>query len=250
MENNEINKILNFIAHCNEFINGKFLFANLKLKEISQAMEDSEQISLLLSQCETEFKYSLEQTKAFIKTPTKPGYFVKPEEPDKFIALCHMLIKDFALEVKDFDSFVKKYFEDEKISNQEKFCKQILEPFKNLISDYFELSKDNETFFQIVEVKKELPVEVKIDKCENTKSQIYLEMSEVCKNLITQIKANEFDKDVKNSALIILLELIRACEREDEQNVYALLIGLSFIEDKFKSLSYLFDELALIFEKL
>lgn len=248
MENNEINKILNFIAHCNEFINGKFLFANLKLKEIMQAMENSEQISLLVSQCEADFKYSLEQTKAFIKTPTKPGYFVKPEEPDKFIALCHCLIKDFALEVKDFDAFAKKYFEDEKVSIQEKFSKQILEPFKNLIADYFELSKDNETFFKIDDTKKEIE-EIKVEPCENKKGQIYLEMSEVCSNLIAQISANEFDKDLKNSALMILFEVIKACEREDEDNIYALLIGLSFMEDKFKSLAHLFEELALIFEK-
>lgn len=249
MENNEINKILNFVAHCNEFINGKFLFANLKIKEIEQSIEDSEQISLLIKQCETDFKYSLEQTKAFIKMPTKPGYFVKPEEPDKFIALCHLLIKDIALGVKDFDSFATKYFEDEQLSIQEKFCKQIIEPFKNLIADYFELSKDNETFFKLEKSKKEPKSEnTKIEQ--DDKKQIYLEIIEVCKNLIEQITTNDFEKNLKNSALIILLEVIRACERQDEQNVYALLIGLSYLEDKFKPLNHLFDELALVFEKL
>lgn len=245
MINNDFNSVLNFIFHCNEFINGKFLFSSLKVKEIYLAMQDSHQINDLVVQCENDFKYSLQMTKSFIKTPTKNGYFVAPEEPDKFIALCYNLFKNISEQKIDFDSFLLKYFLDDKLSINANFAKKIIVPLRDMIADYFDLEKENETFFKIEEPEQKT---VQSNTVED-KSNVFAEIIPICENLIVQIKDLNIKRETKNFSILILGEMIKSCRRKDEENLYALMIGLFKMKNQLKTVSHLFDELNFVLKK-
>ncbi len=168
MEKNGDFTVLNFIAECNEFIEGKFLFASQKLEALYKAILESPALVELFLQCSEDFKYSLEITKAFIKTPTKPGTFTPPKEPDKFLALVFGLLKEINEKTVNFNVFVPKYFsEDSKVPPTQAFANQVIIPLKSTVAKYFEVSEYSKEHFskeqiknQIEEVKEEIKEEV------------------------------------------------------------------------------------------
>lgn len=249
MDNNQINSILNYIAHSNEFCSGKFIFANLKLGEIYDAMICSDEIMEFVEDCCEDFRYSLEFTKAFVKTPTKPGRFVAPKDSKKFVALCFNLLKDFKQKKFDFDAFILRYFDgDEHLSKQQLFAKQFVLPLKNIIADNFELSKDNQMFFEIEKTEQVEKEEVIEEKNEN---ENFEQIKEVCKDLIEQVmSSSETCNQTKKSTVLILSQIIKSCDNLDSFNILALMIGLSFMEKEFKSLLHLFEELGYLIEKI
>ena len=255
MENINPFEIYNFIADCNEFLDGKYLFANTKILHILEAAQQSKDLMELFTQCSEDFNYSLESTKSFIKTPTKPGYFQAPQELDKMLALVYCLLNDFKDEKINFNVFVSKYFSgDEKLPPHQKFGVEIIKPLKETVAKYFELDdKSTKTYskaeidaknMELKEASEKAPEEVKQEQVKETstethdeeedlKEQLKLLINEISaesKSLIFVIKNNQRIKpNVAQDAVFLISEIVIACESQDFERVYALLVGFRYL---------------------
>lgn len=263
MTEEEQYSVLNFIANCNEFISGRFLFTSVKISQIADAIEQSPPLLELYNQCLDGFNKSLENTKAFIKTPTKPGYFVMPEELDKFIALAFGVILDVKAKQLDFNLFLKKYFSgDEKLTEIQKFSNEFLIPLRNTIAKYFELSQDNTTKYQIdfsklvneepvEQTEPEVEEEVEQEEFEEEDLINYDLAKEIALELLNIVKnTRKVHPEIKSDAIFVLSEIISACEEKDIHSLYALILGLKYIQPKFKNTNALMKELLLLFDNL
>lgn len=238
----ETRKIMNFIAHCNHFLDGKYLFATSKLKEINGDICASKDLSLLKDECLDGFNASLFKTKCLVKLPTKNGTFTSPTEKEDFIAIAFTFIDDICNEVVDYDNFTAKYFSSEKSEN--KFAKQIIEPLKLIISKLFNLPEDNETEFNVTAVvqKHEIPV-ITVEKYDNSNAIA------VAENLLKMIGMKQkLDQDQTN-AFVILRELKNALENNQVSEIQALFVAVGYIKKFLPDLDYMFEELAFCLRK-
>lgn len=231
--------IMNFIAHCNNFLDGKYLFATSKLKEISEDIQQSKDLSLLKKECLDGFNASLFKTKCLVKLPTKNGTFTSPTEKEDFIALAFTFIDDICNEVVDYDDFTAKYFYSEK--NENKFAKQIIEPLKLVIAKLFGLPEDNEAEFVINQQQTEIEVPV----VQNDNSSVIA----VVDNLIDIIAENAKGQHCQN-ALVILRELRHALDLNLVDEIKALYIALCYITPYISCYQYMFDELEYCLNRL
>lgn len=238
----ETQKIMNFIAHCNHFLDGKYLFATSKLKEINEDIRASKDLSLLKDECLDGFNASLFKTKCLVKLPTKNGTFTSPTEKEDFIAIAFTFIDDICNEVVDYDNFTVKYFSSEK--NENKFAKQIIEPLKLIVSKLFNLPEDNETEFNVATVvqKVEMPVPA-VEKHDNS------DAIAVAENLLKMIGMKQkLDQDQTN-AFVILRELKNALENNQVSEIQALCVAVGYIKKFLPDLDYMFEELEFCLRK-
>ena len=258
MDKNRENSILNFIANCNEFLAGKFLFASSKLHAIYEDIKSSEPLDELFEQCNEGFNYSLESTKALIKTPTKAGYFTAPEELDKFLALVYGILKDIYEGVIDFNLFVTKYFSnDEKTPPTVKFGKEVIIPLKDTVAKYFELDETNEQKFALEAFEKPEPEIVAVEIEEEVEEElfdlepIYYQIKTLSEKMLHLVKLEEkLPVSLKSDASFLLSEIIKACENEDIEKVYSLLIGFKYMQKNIKVLNGLMTHLLLVMAEL
>lgn len=247
MNNNNINAILNFIASCNEFINGKFLFATSKLQSMYDEIIASPDLEKLFLECNSDFDYSLEMTKAYVKTPTKLGYFTKPEELDKFLALTFGVLREIKEETIDFNIFASKYFSSEdKTPPTQKFAQSVIVPLRDTVAKYFDLDQNNKAknvLTDFVEDEKQEEVEeiseVKEEEPEINLAPIFEKIKEVSSNMLTIVKQEKKLKiEIKSDATFVLSEIINACEQNDIEKAYALVVGFRYLAKNIKSLKY------------
>lgn len=242
--------VLNFIAQCNEFVEGKFLFASQKLENLYQKILESPALVELFLQCSEDFKYSLEMTKAFIKTPTKAGTFTPPKEPDKFLALIFGLLKEINEKTVNFNVFVPKYFsEDAKIPPTQAFANQVILPLKSTVAKYFEVDENNKQHFSKEEIEKNKENQEKSD-LEKEQNQAQLENNEKIEEnqeneQVAQIKAMTDVEEIENEPVIISTfeEEIKSYKITYEDLMEALNLNLKQMQTKLKSMFKIKNEI-------
>lgn len=258
MEKNKENSILNFIANCNEFLAGKFLFASSKLHSIYETIKNSEPLDELFLQCNEGFNYSLESTKSLIKTPTKAGYFTPPEELDKLLALIYGILKDIYNNEIDFNLFATKYFSNEdKTPPTVKFGKEVIIPLRDTVAKYFELDEKNEQKFALEEtVEEKRVVQEELTEQENEEpeydlSSVYYQIKTLSEKMLSILRTEEkLNSLLKSDSIFILSEIIKSCNDEDIEKVYSLLIGFKYMQKHIKSLNSLMTHMLLVVAEL
>lgn len=253
MDTNKEKSISNFIANCNEFMTGKFLFASSKLVSILEDINQSEHLLELFTQCSEGFDYSLESTKAFIKTPTKPGVFNKPEELDKFLALTFALLKDINEEKIDFNIFVSKYFGGlEELPPTQNFARLVITPFKETVAKYFELD-DSVVLRQQIEPQKQEEIEEKPEEeaMSIDLTAYYDQIIAISQNLLMLVKENgRIKQNIKTDASFILGEIISACKSEDIEKAYVLIVAFKYMQKHLRGTKHLIEELLFVLKQL
>ena len=255
MEQNRQNSILNFLASCNEFLSGKFLFASAKLISMYEELVQSPPLKELFEQCSQDFDYSLQCTISLVKTPTKPGYFERPEQLDKFLALVFGILKDIYEEKIDFNIFVSKYFSaDEKLRPTQKFAAEMILPLRDTVAKYFELDENNTARFVLGAFEEEKQSEIEPQKVEEEEKEEEFDLTPVFENLkkvaLNMMALAKEDKkmktELKTDLLFVLSELLSACKTGDIEKAYALVVALKYITKKQRNLAHLMAELLFV----
>lgn len=259
MDKNNVNAILNFIASCNDFIGGKFLFAPAKLQSMYDEILLSPDLNNLFGECNKDFNYSLEMTKAFVKMPTKLGSFTKPAELDKFLALVFGVLKEIKEETLDYNIFVGKYFSaEDKIPPTKKFAQNVVVPLRDTVAKYFELDEHNKTRFALTEFVEEKPEEIIEPEAEKVEEEpkidlapIFERIKDICSNMLTIVKQTQkLNSDVKSDAVFVLSEIINACEAGDIEKAYALVVGFRYLAKNIKTIKYQMNALEMVLIEL
>lgn len=261
--NDEKAIIMNLIASCNELIEGKFILADSKISKILKNITDSKEVYNLLSECMVNFNFEKEFIRAKIKLPTKPGYFKMPEEKYKILPMVFCLLVDIEKRKIDFPQFLRDYFsvENGKISEFENFANEVIKPFRNAISDSFELpliidgrGQKNSKLIKNEESGEENMKELIINEVssepvatqakENEEIHIFKDLIKIVNEIIATVQYDyHIKEETKDNAIIILNGIVRACELEDFKLLNALLIGFDFISSSIKSIRFIYKEL-------
>ena len=106
VSNEELSKIAQFIAGCNDMINGKFILADVKITKVLNNIAESEELYRFISECMNNFDFIKELHRAEMKNSLNSGAFTPPQEPEKLVAFVFCLLVECDAKRIDFYSFI------------------------------------------------------------------------------------------------------------------------------------------------
>ena len=196
-----------FNLSCDDFIAGKYILANIKVKALINSIHSSEKLTDLVSSVLDGFDFNT----AFKESVTSQGLKL-PVGNQNIIAYCFNVLYNLDVGTVTFLDFLSKYFSSEKLSGGEEFklfADTIIEPFKKAIN--LEYAKTYE-----------------MTASEDYQNNLYHKLSNVAKVNLENIEEIRL-KDIEKEELELLLNaMIDASDKNDKKLVYTLMVGLEY----------------------
>ena len=104
------NELLEFTKACDEFIEGKFILADVKIANILKKIADSTDIYNILAECMINFDFSKEFSKSRVSGSVGANTFRLPTEIHKLIPLVFCLLVEIDKKNIDFNYFLRTQF--------------------------------------------------------------------------------------------------------------------------------------------
>ena len=138
VSNEELMKISQFMASCDDMIKGKFILADVKIAKILNMIAESQELYRFISECMIGYDFLREYHKAEVKNNLNGGVFSVPSEPSKLVAFVFCLLVECDAKRIDFYAFINENFNGEdRTETYNKFANQLLVPFKQAIANRF-----------------------------------------------------------------------------------------------------------------
>lgn len=143
ISNEELTKITQFVAGCNDMIGGKFLLADIKINKLLNMIAGSEELYNYIKECLVDFDFYKEYHKAEIHNRLNDGVFVAPTTAKSVAAFVFCILVECDARRIDFHKFVNENFpKDSKAESYKQFAEVLLIPFKNAVVEYFNLDNN------------------------------------------------------------------------------------------------------------
>ena len=199
--------IKQFNLACDDFIAGKYILANIKVKALINTINQSEKLTDLVSNCLDGFDFSL----AMRESVTPKGLEL-PQGDKNIVAYCFNILFNLDQGTITFLDFLNKYFASSKTTGGEEFglfAATIIEPFKTSINNQYQ---------QMYEM-------TSTEDYQNNLFHKLARVAEVNLNTINSIKL----KDIEKEELELLLSaIIEASNKNDRKLIYAIMVGMDY----------------------
>lgn len=140
ISNEELSKVTQFVACCNDMIKGKFILADVKISKVLKMIAESEELYAFVSDCMRDFDFSKELHRAELKNNLNNGSFAVPTDQQKLVAFVFCLLVEFDAKRMDFYTFINENFLSKDRSEvYGKFARALLVPFRDIIASHFGL---------------------------------------------------------------------------------------------------------------
>jgi hypothetical protein len=146
ISNEELTKISQFVASCNDMVNGKFILADIKITKILNQIAGSGELYNYIRECMIDFDFSREYHKAEVKNRINGGVFAVPTNPNTLVALVFCLLVECDAKRIDFYTFINENFGmSGKTEAYKNFSQKLLVPFRDAIAGHFGLGGAEES---------------------------------------------------------------------------------------------------------
>lgn len=234
VSNSEKIKLLSFIASCDDFATGKFLLVDSKINKLLKQIGEIDCLYNLFEELLINYDFEKEFNHCQIKFIGKPARFEVPKEPNKFLPLVFCMLVQIQDGSIDFPEFLKKYYN----SSSADFAKEVILPFRNMISDIFELPADASELVE--EIKEE-----KTEEEDNMEEELnyYEKLSELVSEMISIVEYSAKIKDsVKENANLVLNAMQEALDQNSLTILNGLIVGFEYIAPQIKNIKLLYNE--------
>ena len=255
MEKN-VRKVEKFVANCNDMLSGRFLDFNKKIENIANSINDSDDIlSYLATKILDGDREEIFNHAFVIDNKTKNGKISLPSEEKEKLTLFVTVINDLYSHKLNANKFLETYFRGGQGTPTQLFLEKIIEPFKNMIADYFKVDKSL-TLADLSKKEEEISEEEFADIEEDDEVNFETEFEEedmlalsinnivrVCDELEAKLKFEKKHESIVEDFGFMISALKHACAQKDMQNVNGLILGINYVSHKIKSTKYLVNEL-------
>ena len=217
MDNLDLKK---FNQACDEFANGKYILANVKIKAILSAISDSAKFTDLITECLQDFDFKL----AFQDSITEQG-LILPTGDKCVVGYCFNLLYNINNGSINFLDFLTTYFSKEDVKGEEfkDFVACIITPFKTAVNALYQemyLMTDSEDY----------------------QNNLFHKLTNISKcnlDIIDDFKLKEIQKDELS---LLLNAMMLASDKNDRKIVYALMVGIEYFAKANKGAKTLYLE--------
>ena len=127
-----------FIDRTDEFVESKYILADIKIVNILKAIASSETLIALFKNCLTDFDYFEAQKKYLVKNRFQggdKGEFVLPPNSRELLAFIFNVLVDIDAKNIDLGEFINKYFfvDGSFSSGYDAFINGMIKPFRNSV---------------------------------------------------------------------------------------------------------------------
>lgn len=234
-------EVKDVIFICDELINSKLLFADQKIDKLLEAIANCPDVYELLSDCVGNFNKEKEYEKAFTKDVKGNNLFVLPKEEYKILALVFCVLADIRNKKIPFNEFILKYFNDDGKLDGKIFMNRVIVPFRNLISEAFNLKEDEPIIEETLQIAEEemtpqqklkvvpFPIERASNylKDKNGISQTFLMAKDTAIEMIERLEEEKLDTQ-KKDCIFICHAIIISCIEQDFDLLNGLVCGLKY----------------------
>ena len=137
MREQDVLSINNFNEKCLDFMSGKYILADIKVRAILRAINESDVLTNLVARCVNNYDFNEGFKRATGDTIGEMDSLVLPEKPRERVALIYHILRCIDEEVISFYDFVSKYIrKSNQIGNEEftAFAETIVKPFNEAIN--------------------------------------------------------------------------------------------------------------------
>lgn len=207
---------------CDDFVAGKYILANIKVKALLESINQNEKLTDLVSGCLDGFDFN----NMFKQSVTSTG-LVLPKDNKDVIAYCFNVLYNLDVGTVTFLDFLSKYFSSSKLSGGEEFkmfADAIILPFKGSMNA--EYAKTYE-----------------MTATEDYQNNLYHKLSNIAQANIDTIDDINL-KDIEREELELLLNaMVDASNKNDKKMVYTLMVGLEYFVKYNKRAKYVYLQL-------
>lgn len=144
MEEKNLAQLQEFIAACNDFADGKFILADIKISKILKLISKTPQLYDLIAECM--INYDFEKEYQNIKISQENPSFELPIEAHKVIPFVFCLLVEIDSKKINFNEFLSSQFPYANGQNEEflAFSKNVIVPFRDAIANVFDIEIDQQ----------------------------------------------------------------------------------------------------------
>ena len=199
--------LIQFNTACDDFVSGKYILANIKVKALINSINASEKLTDLVSNCLDGFDFGAR----FRESVSSSGLHL-PHEDKNIIAYCFNILYNLDEGTVTFLDFLTKYFASSKMSGGEEFklfASTIIEPFKRAINNEYQRT-------------------YQMTSTEDYKNNLYHKLARVAEAniaVLDEIRLKEIEREELHYLLNAIME---ASDRNDKKLIYALMVGMDY----------------------
>ncbi len=240
------NEIENFFSSCDEFINGKFILADIKIAKLLRAITESSTIYNVVAESLINYDYKKESVILEEECKSKnDGNLVLPDNKNIVIPYVFSLLVEFDSKQQNFNEYLENNFVGASSQKEEyeAFAYCIIIPFKNAIAQAvgFDLNTNEQTDkSESVDDENEIQAQEDKDTVEEKMEEIREIEEKDDKTLlfdrlyrmanVIDDKLNSITKKTKRSNIQLLVDAIKeASELQNVKIILALVMALNEI---------------------
>lgn len=209
--NQVVHDLINFNTACDEFVNGKYILAEVKISSLLNIIAEDDKLRNIVASTLENYDFKENLIKA-TKSEGNGYSLTLPTDEKEIIAFVYGLFYRFNNKTIDFYDFISQYYKsDDENPGKEfyNFALAIITPFKDAINSIYS--------------KRHVIVESD-DYQKNYYNKIITAVKLIVKNLDNyKLKMNE-----KEEFTMLLNSLYLASQKNDKKLVFSLMVGLDY----------------------
>lgn len=211
MNNQVVHDLINFNTACDDFVNGKYILADVKISSLLNIIAEDEKLRNIVASTLEDYDFKEKLINA-TKSEGNGYVLILPTDEKEIIAFVYSLFYRFNNKTIDFYDFISQYYKsDDENPGKEfyNFANAIITPFKNAINSIYS--------------KRHVIVESD-DYQKNYYNKLITTVKLIVKNIDNfKLKMNE-----KEEFTMLLNSLYLASQKNDKKLVFSLMIGLDY----------------------
>ena len=211
MNNQVVHDLINFNTACDEFVNGKYILADVKISSLLNIIAEDEKLRNIVASTLEDYDFKEKLINA-TKSEGNGYVLILPTDEKEIIAFVYSLFYRFNNKTIDFYDFISQYYKsDDENPGKEfyNFANAIITPFKNAINSIYS--------------KRHVIVESD-DYQKNYYNKLITTVKLIVKNIDNfKLKMNE-----KEEFTMLLNSLYLASQKNDKKLVFSLMVALDY----------------------
>lgn len=244
-----------FLEKSDEFINSKYILADLKIVNLLKSIAASDTLVALFKNCLTNFDYFEAQKKYLVKSPylsQDKGEFVIPPNSRELLAFVFNVLVDIDAKRINMSEFISKYFyvDGSFASGYDAFINSMIKPFRNSVKMLMEsvidgklqdpvealTEEENRQAKEKADEEKRLATEKQI--AEKTYGKSVKSIKEILLNDKQKIRKKNLPEESKEEMMLVIDMLANVIMSEDRDAIIYAFVAYKFMAKSHKLLFF------------
>ena len=234
-ENLKPGELDNFLNSCDEFIEGKFILADIKISKILRAISTSKEIYNLMAESLINYDFKKEYNALKKQADEQGKDFSLPNDAQSIISFVFAMLVEIDSKRIDFSEFLSATFPYATSQREEyvMFSQKFILPFKNSVARVFGIAPNSEKKFEevtscVVETKtiEEEKKEAEKPPVQDDSALLFDGIARKC-TLIDEKLQNCRVNDKRSNIMLITRAMKEACGLRKMNIVVALVMSLN-----------------------